>query len=131
LAFWLQDISPVYWVWQKLMFVLGGLMLRSRCIRRRPDGGEDDAVPDNAGVAASFVLGPGAVTPLALSLNLLSWSGVTAVGLYECFGERWRRSPSMAVRSSNLAFTGALVGTNVKAQWPSAARLCCRRCSWP
>src|SRR5262249_48474729 len=27
LAFWLQDVSPVYWVWQKLMFVLGGLML--------------------------------------------------------------------------------------------------------
>ena len=27
LAFWLQDVAPVYWVWQKLMFVLGGLML--------------------------------------------------------------------------------------------------------
>jgi len=27
LAFWLQDVSPVFWVWQKLLFVLGGLML--------------------------------------------------------------------------------------------------------
>jgi ABC-2 type transport system permease protein len=27
LAFWISDISPVWWVWQKLMFVLGGLML--------------------------------------------------------------------------------------------------------
>ena len=27
LAFWLHDVSPVYWVCQKLLFVLGGLML--------------------------------------------------------------------------------------------------------
>lgn len=27
LAFWLQDVSPIYWVWQKLTFILGGLML--------------------------------------------------------------------------------------------------------
>ena len=27
LAFWLEDVSPVYWVVQKLLFVLGGLML--------------------------------------------------------------------------------------------------------
>jgi ABC-2 type transport system permease protein len=27
LAFWLEDVSPVFWVWQKLLFVLGGLML--------------------------------------------------------------------------------------------------------
>jgi ABC-2 type transport system permease protein len=26
-AFWLQDASPVYWIWQKLTFVLGGLIL--------------------------------------------------------------------------------------------------------
>ena len=26
-AFWLQDCSPLYWVWQKLAFVLGGLLL--------------------------------------------------------------------------------------------------------
>jgi ABC-2 type transport system permease protein len=27
LAFWLVDITPVYWVWQKALFLLGGLML--------------------------------------------------------------------------------------------------------
>lgn len=27
LAFWLQDCSPVYWLWQKATFVLGGLLL--------------------------------------------------------------------------------------------------------
>jgi len=26
-AFWLGDIAPVYWIWQKLTFVLGGLLL--------------------------------------------------------------------------------------------------------
>ena len=26
-AFWLQDASPVYWIWQKLMFLFGGLIL--------------------------------------------------------------------------------------------------------
>jgi ABC-2 type transport system permease protein len=26
-AFWLGDIAPAYWIWQKLTFVLGGLML--------------------------------------------------------------------------------------------------------
>lgn len=27
LAIWLQDVSPVFWVWQKLAFVLGGLVI--------------------------------------------------------------------------------------------------------
>lgn len=26
-AFWLQDASPVFWIWQKLMFLFGGLIL--------------------------------------------------------------------------------------------------------
>jgi ABC-2 type transport system permease protein len=26
-SFWLMDCSPIFWVWQKLMFVLGGLMV--------------------------------------------------------------------------------------------------------
>jgi ABC-2 type transport system permease protein len=26
-AFWLTDVSPLYWLWQKALFVLGGLML--------------------------------------------------------------------------------------------------------
>jgi ABC-2 type transport system permease protein len=27
LAVWLHDVSPVYWIWQKAAFVLGGLVL--------------------------------------------------------------------------------------------------------
>lgn len=26
-AFWLGDVAPTYWIWQKLLFVLGGLLL--------------------------------------------------------------------------------------------------------
>jgi ABC-2 type transport system permease protein len=26
-AFWMDDVSPLYWIWQKAMFLLGGLML--------------------------------------------------------------------------------------------------------
>ncbi|MCO5144192.1 MAG: ABC-2 family transporter protein [Oligoflexia bacterium] len=26
-SFWIQDSNPIYWVWQKLMFILGGLIL--------------------------------------------------------------------------------------------------------
>lgn len=26
-AFWLQEVSPFFWVWEKLLFMLGGLML--------------------------------------------------------------------------------------------------------
>jgi ABC-2 type transport system permease protein len=26
-AFWIQEVSPFFWVWEKLMFMLGGLML--------------------------------------------------------------------------------------------------------
>ena len=26
-AFWLGDVMPAYWIWQKLLFVLGGLLL--------------------------------------------------------------------------------------------------------
>jgi ABC-2 type transport system permease protein len=26
-AFWLHEVSPIYWIWEKLLFMLGGLML--------------------------------------------------------------------------------------------------------
>jgi ABC-2 type transport system permease protein len=29
-AFWLGDVAPAYWIWQKLLFVLGGLLLPLR-----------------------------------------------------------------------------------------------------
>ncbi|MEY4575636.1 MAG: hypothetical protein RL701_339, partial [Pseudomonadota bacterium] len=26
-AFWVADVTPLYWIWQKALFILGGLML--------------------------------------------------------------------------------------------------------
>src|SRR5262249_17546215 len=26
-AFWLQEVGPFYWIWEKMLFVLGGLMI--------------------------------------------------------------------------------------------------------
>jgi ABC-2 type transport system permease protein len=86
LGFWLQDITPVYWVWQKLMFVLGGLMLP---LTLYPNAIQRLATltpfPTLLAWPASFVLGTGGVTPRALGLHLLMWSGVTALALYAMF----------------------------------------------
>ena len=82
LAFWLQDVSPVYWVWQKLMFVLGGLMLP---LEWYPVFIQRAALftpfPSLLASPASFVLGTNPVTPGSLALTLILWSGATAVAL--------------------------------------------------
>src|SRR5207244_7716707 len=26
-AFWIQEVNPIYWIWEKLLFMLGGLIL--------------------------------------------------------------------------------------------------------
>jgi ABC-2 type transport system permease protein len=79
LAFWLQDVAPVYWVWQKLMFVLGGLMLP---LDLYPEFIQHAAVftpfPSLLAAPASFVLGTSLVTPGVLARNLILWSGATA-----------------------------------------------------
>jgi ABC-2 type transport system permease protein len=82
LAFWLQDVSPVYWVWQKLMFVLGGLMLP---VVLYPDFIRQAAAftpfPTLLASPASFVLQNGIVTPGALARDLVVWSGATALAI--------------------------------------------------
>jgi ABC-2 type transport system permease protein len=80
LAFWLDDVSPVYWVWQKLLFVLGGLMLPlalypvfiQRIAAVTP-------FPALLGGPASIVLGSESMRPMGLALALVFWSGATAV----------------------------------------------------
>ncbi len=82
LAFWLQEIAPVYWVFQKLTFVLGGLMLPldvyPTFIQR---AAAFTPFPPLLAMPASFVLGTSLVTPAALSVRLAFWAGVTACGL--------------------------------------------------
>jgi ABC-2 type transport system permease protein len=82
LAFWLHDVSPVYWVCQKLMFVLGGLMLP---LEVYPAAMQRIAAftpfPALLAGPASFMLAHGGATPAALARDLAFWSVVTAVGL--------------------------------------------------
>ena len=92
LAFWLQDVSPVYWVWQKLMFVLGGLMLPLELypwfIQR---AAAFTPFPSLLAAPASFMLGTPLASPGALAGALAVWSGVAAFALSWLF----RRAVSM------------------------------------
>jgi ABC-2 type transport system permease protein len=86
LAFWLHDVSPVSWVWQKLMFVLGGLMLPlplyplfvQRVAALTP-------FPVLLSEPASIVLGAAGTSSAALAIRLAAWCVVTAVGMAVMF----------------------------------------------
>jgi viologen exporter family transport system permease protein len=80
LAFWLQEVSPVFWVAQKLMFVFGGLMLP---LVMYPAAMQKAAAftpfPVMLFAPASLVLGAGSVRPLVLARDLALWGCVMAV----------------------------------------------------
>ena len=80
LAFWLQDVAPVYWVWQKLMFVLGGLLLPldlyPALVQR---AAACTPFPSLLAAPASFMLGVPLVSPGALAAALVFWSATTAL----------------------------------------------------
>jgi len=80
LAFWLQDVSPVFWVTQKLMFVFGGLMLP---LAMYPSAMQKAAAftpfPVMLFAPASIVLGTGLVRPVILARDLALWGGVMAL----------------------------------------------------
>jgi ABC-2 type transport system permease protein len=82
LAFWLQDVSPVYWVSQKLLFVLGGMMLP---LHLYPASVQQLAAltpfPVVLAAPASFVFGDAAIAPGALAVRLALWCGVIALGM--------------------------------------------------
>ena len=82
LAFWLQDVAPVYWVWQKLMFVLGGLMLP---LALYPAFIQQAAAftpfPSLLAAPASFMLGAPLMSPSVLAGSLALWSGATAFAM--------------------------------------------------
>ena len=82
LAFWLQDVSPVYWVSQKLLFVLGGMMLP---LHLYPETIQRIAAmtpfPVLLAAPASFVFGEGAPAPATLAVRLALWCGVIALGM--------------------------------------------------
>jgi ABC-2 type transport system permease protein len=86
LAFWLDDVSPVYWVSQKLLFVLGGLMLP---IELYPDVMRYTAAltpfPSVLAGPASFVLQGNLAGSGALVRSLAIWSGVVALAVWWMF----------------------------------------------
>jgi ABC-2 type transport system permease protein len=85
-SFWLQDASPVYWVWQKLCFVLGGLILPLSIYP-----GWLQAVAEWTPFAA-MLYGPGRAA-LGVDLGaaavtaglLVFWGGLGALGLAVAF----------------------------------------------
>jgi len=86
LAFWLEDVSPVYWVWQKLMFVLGGLMMP---LELYPQFIQKAAAftpfPVMLADPASFVVWNRLVTPGALARSLVIWCCATAIAVLWTF----------------------------------------------
>ena len=96
LAFWMQDVSPVYWMCQKLLFVLGGMMLP---LHLYPDLVQRMAAltpfPVLLAAPASFVFGGGMLAPAALAARLALWCGVVALGL------RWTFTRAAAALTIN------------------------------
>jgi viologen exporter family transport system permease protein len=83
LAFWLEDVAPVFWVVQKLLFVFGGLMLP---IELYPRAMQTVAAwtpfPSMLAGPASFVLKQSSGGWQALAARLLAWGALTAVAVW-------------------------------------------------
>lgn len=86
LAFWIEDVTPVAWVWQKLLFVLGGLMLP---LQVYPDALRRVALltpfPAMLTGPASFMLPENGFRVVTLVRDLTIWSGVMAFVLWWIF----------------------------------------------
>jgi ABC-2 type transport system permease protein len=82
-AFWLLDVSPVFWVWQKLLFVLGGLVLP---LAIYPEW--LTPFPSLLAGPAGFLIGDAA--PAALALRLALWTAVTGLAVRLVFARAVR-----------------------------------------
>lgn len=82
LAFFVGDTAPVSWVWQKLMFIFGGLLMP---IDLYPPVVRSVApftpFPSVLSRPAGFVLQGSGAGAAMLALNLLGWAAVTALVL--------------------------------------------------
>jgi len=82
LAFWLGDINPLWWVFQKSLFVFGGMMMP---LRLYPDVVRRVApftpFPATLAGPASLVLDASVAKAIHLVVTLGAWSAITAVGL--------------------------------------------------
>jgi len=82
LAFWLGDVGPVSWVWQKLMFVFGGLLMPIDLYPAFVRGiAPFTPFPTVLSRPASLLLHENGGEAAALVLSLAGWGTVTAVTL--------------------------------------------------
>ncbi len=92
LAFWITDVSPLYWLWSKLGFVLGGLMLP---IALYPRWLARTAMltpfPSLLAGPAGLLLGFERGAALGLSARLAFWSAVITCATFALFRRAVRR----------------------------------------
>jgi ABC-2 type transport system permease protein len=85
-AFWLGDVSPLFWVWQKLLFILGGLMMP---LSIYPDWIQRIAhvtpFPSMLAGPAGFMLGDSSGGVAALVWRLGLWGLVIVVAAHVLF----------------------------------------------
>jgi viologen exporter family transport system permease protein len=86
LAFWLGDVLPVSWVWQKLMFIFGGLMMP---LEFYPSAIRRMAVftpfPTVLTEPASLILRGSVAGTGSVAFSLTLWSCITSLLLYGIF----------------------------------------------
>jgi ABC-2 type transport system permease protein len=91
-AFWLDDVMPLHWVWQKLGFVLGGLMLPlDLCPRALQRIAAFTPFPSLMYGPASFLLGANRQRAHSLAIDLASWLVIAGLGTVLVF-RRARRA---------------------------------------
>ncbi len=81
-AFWLGDVSPLFWVWQKLLFTLGGLMLPLALYpawMQRVAGWTP--FPSLLSGPAGFLLGAHPADAWLLAARIVGWGVVVAVAI--------------------------------------------------
>jgi ABC-2 type transport system permease protein len=86
LAFWLEDVSPVFWVAQKLLFLFGGLMLP---LELYPSAIQTAAAwtpfPTMLAGPASFVLQESFAGWRTLVVQLATWSALMSMAVWWAF----------------------------------------------
>jgi len=82
-AFWLDDVTPLYWIWQKSLFLLGGLMVPLELYPEwfRELGSFTPFPSLLSGPASALTTHVTTPAGIALATQLLSWSlGITVAG---------------------------------------------------
>ena len=86
LAFWLEDVTPVYWVAQKLLFLFGGLMLPIELYPRAiQTAAAWTPFPTMLAGPASFVLQQSTAGWPALIVRVSAWGALMSMAVWWAF----------------------------------------------